>query len=593
MKNSQAMKSGDVLCRRYRLEREIGKGGMGTVWAAYDCKTNDTVALKMILPQQKQHQTEELRRRLVREARAIKKLRHRNIVQIYGLGETPQGEPFVVLEYLQGQTLAAMLKESWRVEPFLAARIIADIAGGLAVAHAEQVIHRDLKPANIFLRRDPGMPEGHFVPTILDFGVCKELDMIDEIDTATGVVPGSLAYMSPEQIGRGKDLDRRTDIWSLGIMLYEVLTGARPFTGPALDLYEQILTKPVPAPSRRVREVPPKLDAVVARCCAAKPADRYGDTNDLANDLLAIAGRREMKRTPTPMAVMVPIVNPSAYKTPVVAIAVDDDSMPTTPYRAHVLVEKHRDDVRVEHFERAATSTQLMPLNQPIASPAPEWRTMYEALEAHRQSSTYLEGALQDGASSGQTVMLDPHLASNPISDDSTGTTSAAGALSQPGGGAALPPLPLSVSRRTRPFNKKALFGTVSAVFVVALVLMMWFVSSGDKLHANAASEVPSVTPNANATSTNETPTSESVSPQKPLNSVFHSRVPMSASVPVKPPPTATSSSTNAPIKSAPGATSSASERRQLPNGLGSWPKDKPPTKPQKCTGIGVFKRCK
>jgi serine/threonine protein kinase len=564
MKNPQTMKSGEVLCDRYRLGREIGKGGMGTVWAAYDCKANHTVALKMILPQLKQRHTQELRGRLLREARAIKKLQHPNIVQIYAVGETPQGEPFLVLEYLQGQTLADMLKESWRIEPRLTTRIIAEVASGLAVAHGEQVIHRDLKPANIFLRRAAGASED--VPTILDFGVCKELDVIDDINTETGVVPGSLAYMSPEQILAGEELDRRTDIWSLGIVLYELLTGERPFTGSAVDVYNQILTKPVPAPSRRVRDVPPKLDAVVARC-TAKLSDRYSDASELASDLFAIAAAREMKRTPTPMAHMVPIVKD------------ESDLALTLPRKVD---ELRRTEARAGRAERAGTGTELMPLNQPIPSPAPEWKKeMFEALQAHRQTSMHLERALHEGVPSGQTVMLDRPNASEPIRNDSTCTTSALSALSQPGIGAA--PMPLALSRRARPISKKALFGAAGFVFVMVAVLMMWSASSLDKPRANAA---PSASP------TNDALKSERISPPKVVDSGSTPDTSMSAPVAVPPAPQTTASTSSAPNKSIAPKASSAAALRQLPTNFDS-PWVKPLKKPQKCTGYGVFKRCK
>ncbi|MCK6590182.1 MAG: serine/threonine protein kinase, partial [Polyangiaceae bacterium] len=283
------MKLGDVLSGKYRLEQEIGKGAMGAVWAAYDHTSNRRVALKAILPQAREHLTTDLRQRLLREARACRKLSHRHIVQIFDVGETPEGEPFIILELLQGQTLGERIKEKRRIEPAIAARIAAEVASGLAVAHAAQVIHRDLKPANIFLHREEGMPDDLYVSKVLDFGVCKTLDSVDSVATQTGTAVGSPAYMSPEQVGMRKDLDHRTDIWSLGIVLFEMLTGSRPFSGPVQDVIRNILLTPVPPPSSKVRDVPPELDAIVARCTAGKREARFANAEELSRALFEVA----------------------------------------------------------------------------------------------------------------------------------------------------------------------------------------------------------------------------------------------------------------------------------------------------------------
>ena len=227
----RVMRAGETLSGRYVLESLLGKGGMGVVWAAYDLETQRKVAVKLIIPQNEEALTKELRQRLLREAGACAKLQHPNIIQVYEVGETDEGDAYMVLELLDGQALGDVLKQKRRLEPKLAARIAADIASGLSEAHAAKVVHRDLKPANIYLHREPGMSEDEFVTKVLDFGVCVDRESIDTVKTQTGIIVGSPAYMSPEQVAMRRDIDGRTDIWALGLMLYEMVTGMRVFSG--------------------------------------------------------------------------------------------------------------------------------------------------------------------------------------------------------------------------------------------------------------------------------------------------------------------------------------------------------------------------
>ena len=282
---SVTMNAGDLVGGKYRLSQPLGAGSMGTVWAAVNERTGRKVALKLIL-----HPTDDLRYRLLREARACGGLEHRNIVEIYDVGETRSGDPFLVMQLLSGETLADLLSRRRTILPQAAAGIGRDIASALAAAHAAKIVHRDLKPANIFLYREGGQgAEDDFVLKVLDFGVSKNLAIGDGHATATGMMVGSPAYMSPEQIRMAKDVDHRTDIWSLGIMLFELLTGTRPFQGISEEIIRQILAAPIPKVSSRFRHVPPELDAIVTRCLSRDREARYHDTKELARTLASLA----------------------------------------------------------------------------------------------------------------------------------------------------------------------------------------------------------------------------------------------------------------------------------------------------------------
>ncbi|WP_437769489.1 protein kinase [Sorangium sp. So ce281] len=270
--------AGLVIAEKYKLVRRLGEGSMGVVWAALNLSTSREVALKLI------HRPDaELRRRLQREGRNGGALRHRNVIDMYDMGETEFGEPFLVMQLLTGETLADLLVRRRRLDADVAASIGRDVARGLAAVHALHIVHRDLKPANIFLHREPDMDEP--VVKVLDFGVAKNLAVNDGIRTATGGAVGSPLYMSPEQVRAEPNVDHRADIWSLGVVLFEMLTGMRPFQGDARAVFTGILTGEIPKVSRYVRRVDPGLVELVARCMARHRDERIGSAAEVA-DLL-------------------------------------------------------------------------------------------------------------------------------------------------------------------------------------------------------------------------------------------------------------------------------------------------------------------
>jgi serine/threonine-protein kinase len=272
------MKAGSLIEGKYRLVRVLGEGAMGVVWEATNEGTARQVAIKLVL-----RPTEELRHRLIREAKACGMLRHRNIVDLYDVGTTPEGDPFLVMELLVGETLAERLARQRRLDTPEATRIGRDVARALSAAHGASIIHRDLKPANIFLHHQPG--EEASIVKVLDFGVSKNLATSDGLTTVVGGVVGSPAYMSPEQAGTGAPVDHGADIWSLGVVLFEMLTGKRPLEGDATTMIPRLIAAEIPPATTFLRTLDPALSALVARCLERDPSRRMGSAIDLATQL--------------------------------------------------------------------------------------------------------------------------------------------------------------------------------------------------------------------------------------------------------------------------------------------------------------------
>jgi eukaryotic-like serine/threonine-protein kinase len=272
----------------YEIQSLIGAGGMGEVYRAHDSRLDRTVAIK-VLPASFSADRERLQR-FAQEARAAAALNHPNIVSVFDIGEE-RGSPYVVAELLEGETL----RERLRNGPLPVRRVIdysIQVTRGLAVAHEKGIVHRDLKPENLFLTNDGRVK-------ILDFGLAKltrpeastgsgDAPTV-QVATETGLVMGTAGYMSPEQV-RGKPADARSDIFSFGAILYEMISGKRAFHGetPA-DTMSAILKEEVPELSETARNVPPGLDRIVRHCLEKHPSQRFQSAGDLAFDLEALS----------------------------------------------------------------------------------------------------------------------------------------------------------------------------------------------------------------------------------------------------------------------------------------------------------------
>ncbi len=258
---------------------------MGVVWAAINELTEREVALKLI---RGVDTTEESRLRLLREARACGRIVHRNVVEIYDVGQTDAGDPFLVMAMLSGETVGEKLQRERKITPAIALRIAAETARGLGAAHAARVIHRDLKPSNLFLHEEPGSDAP--VLKILDFGVSKTLQQGSDF-TATGKTMGSPAYMSPEQVRGLKTVDHRTDLWSVGVVLAELLSGRRVFQGlTPYGAAAEVLSGRIRGLSDLMPDADPRIAAVVDRCLQRDVDKRFASADELLASLTPLLG---------------------------------------------------------------------------------------------------------------------------------------------------------------------------------------------------------------------------------------------------------------------------------------------------------------
>jgi serine/threonine-protein kinase len=273
---------GSVVDRRYRLKREIARGGAGAVFEAEHLYTSRSVAIKLLIAEQAE--ATESRARLLLEARALSVARHVGIVQGLDAGETDDGTPYLVMELLEGRTLEGILAVRRRVNVADAIYIGMQLCDALSAAHERGIFHRDIKPSNIFISRNEA---GREVVKIFDFGIARVQQRDNKI-TQRGAVLGTPEYMAPEQLLASEHVDGRCDTYALGITLYEALAGAVPFEGNFGEVLLKVSTEALPSLTKRCPEVPIDLERAIAKAVARDPADRYGSMREFAEALSLI-----------------------------------------------------------------------------------------------------------------------------------------------------------------------------------------------------------------------------------------------------------------------------------------------------------------
>lgn len=267
----------------FQVVRKIGSGGMGTVFEARHEVLGLSVAIKTIGGHVSL--TDETQARFLREARAAAKVRHPNVAQIHDIA-SQDGVPYMVLELLRGQTLAALLEREGRLSVERAADLLVPVIAGVAAAHECAIVHRDLKPHNVFISEERAGP----VPRVLDFGISKLIDDAASVLTRSDVLLGTAQYMSPEQARGSKHVDARSDQYSLGAVLYECVTGARAFEADNIyGLVHRIVEGEFEPPSRVCPDITPALESVILRAMSLEPNDRHSTTASFGLALLPFA----------------------------------------------------------------------------------------------------------------------------------------------------------------------------------------------------------------------------------------------------------------------------------------------------------------
>lgn len=267
---------------QYRIDRQLGSGGMATVYRAYHARLNRMVAIKVM--HQAFVQDRGFIARFEREAQIVASLEHPNIVPIYDFAEH-EGQPYLVMKYIEGRTLKTLMEREDGVSLDLILRILPPLADALDYAHRRGVLHRDIKPSNIILDKDG-------TPYLTDFGLAR-LAQLGESTLSSDVLLGTPHYISPEQAQGQRDLDHRTDLYSFGIVIYELLVGRVPFSAdtPFAVIHDHIY-RPVPLPSSINPDIPPAVEKVLLKALAKAPGDRYESATALVGTGAASGDRR-------------------------------------------------------------------------------------------------------------------------------------------------------------------------------------------------------------------------------------------------------------------------------------------------------------
>ena len=336
------VQQGEILARKYRVERVLGQGGMGVVVAARHVELDELVALKFLLPEALSEP--EAVARFLKEARASVRIKSEHVARVHDVGQLESGAPYIVMEYLEGSDLAALLRQRSVLAVEDVVDYVLQACEAIANAHSLGVIHRDLKPSNLMLvvRSD-----GSECIKVLDFGISKVASAGGRESsmsmTRTAASLGSPLYMSPEQMMSARDVDGRTDIWALGTIVYELLTGKPPFMADTLPALGVLIATTEPTSMRALRpDLPPGLEAVATRCLQKNRDQRFANVAELAQALAPFAPERSLVSVERAARILhVPGAPPSRFErtpprptpTPVAASADPVPEVASLPWR--------------------------------------------------------------------------------------------------------------------------------------------------------------------------------------------------------------------------------------------------------------------
>jgi serine/threonine-protein kinase len=289
------VREGEILAGKYRIERVLGEGGMGVVVAATHIHLDQKVAIKFLLPEALL--IDEVVSRFAREARAAAKVQSEHVARVIDVSTLESGSPYMVMEYLEGEDLAGALERAGRLPVGEAVDYLLQACEALAEAHAVGIVHRDLKPANLFLAKRADKTS---IVKVLDFGISKATNavgaMSDGVETKTSSLMGSPFYMSPEQLTSVKTVDARSDIWALGVILYELTTGLTPFYAETMPEIVAAILSAAPKPVREVEpSIPQTVADIIHRCLLRDPKARFANVGELANALSEFSTGRSAK----------------------------------------------------------------------------------------------------------------------------------------------------------------------------------------------------------------------------------------------------------------------------------------------------------
>ena len=380
---------GEVIAEKYVVESVVAKGGMGIVLAARHQQLGQQVAIKVLLPSELLQEPNAVAR-FIREARAAAGLQSEHVVRIFDVGTLPDGLPFMVMELMRGKDLRTVVRKNGPLSVEDVAFYVLQACDAVGEAHENGIVHRDLKPSNLFLaqRRD-----GSSIVKVLDFGISKApvglpggtLEL-----TTSSVMMGSPLYMSPEQIRDARSVDHRTDIWALGVILYQLLTAKPPFNGDSLPAVCAAIAADTPTPITRT-DVPLPFCDVIWKCLAKRPADRFQSVAELAAQLRPFAGQRQV----TAVAAGAPPHIAEAQSTSGLAFPSPDSFTPGTPYGNGGVVVPAREfqgaaDAETISYNRLLSNKDALraaPVGVGLETDAPLASTLVHRLGGRRASA--------------------------------------------------------------------------------------------------------------------------------------------------------------------------------------------------------------